>query len=262
MRPQQQQQRQGHVRVHRPTWQQEQQREQQLRQGPRPWQRNPGAAAKATEDGKSGPSKRTRESETGSSGLTPEAKKARQEQKEQRRYAEATKGSLTLCITEKSGSPVDRDGYHLAKAMFANLVVDIIKDGKSPPKCDPWQYSRAVTKIPAMAEEDLRQIREILEGQYLVQTEEEYRLSQGRVYVAFLRDKFDPKLTFMDQEMLGMFVLNFKREHKIDGLFALKLAAKTPRREISPPRHGQRGGGDLCQERLQDTLRGIRLDIV
>ncbi len=169
-------------------------------------------------------SKRPRDSGAGlSSGLTPEAKKAKQ-------FSEAAKEGLTLYVREKDGSALTEERYNSLKTSFAYYVEDLMANNKDPPICGGrWTYSRSVVKIPMMGEMDLLFMRCFLDKSYLVQNGEDYNKSRGQVFVAFLRDRLEPELTGMRPEKLASFVKYYKRSAKIDGLFELKMAFKTPR---------------------------------
>ena len=163
------------------------------------------------------------------SGLTPEAKKARQEELEKRRFAEAAKRSLTLYVREKDGTALTRSRYLALKSSFAHYVAKMIKDNKVPPLCDPWQHSRSVVRIPMATESDVKWIRSFLDQSYLVQSDEDFNRSKGQVYVAFLRDSVEPEFTAMTPDKLSLFINFFRRQNNIRGLFDLKMAAKTSR---------------------------------
>ena len=157
------------------------------------------------------------------SGLTPEAKKARQ-------FSEAVKESFTLYVREKDGSALTEERYVSLKTSFAYYVEDLIANNKDPPICGGrWTYSRAVVKIPMAGEMDLLFMRCFLDKAYLVQNGEEFNKSKGQVFVAFLRDRLEPELTGMRPEKLASFIKFYKRSMKIEGLFELKMAFKTPR---------------------------------
>ncbi len=157
------------------------------------------------------------------SGLTPEAKKARQ-------FSDAARESLTLYVREKDGSALTEERYVSLKTSFAYYVEDMITHNKDPPICGGrWTHSRAVVKIPMAGEMDLLFMRCFLDKSYLVQNGEEYNKSKGQVFVAFLKDRLDPELTGMRPEKLASFIKFYKRSMKIEGLFELKLAFKTPK---------------------------------
>ncbi len=186
----------------------------------------PTAAAAAATPARTAATKRPRETGGGagpSSGLTPEAKKAKQ-------FSEAAKEGLTLYVREKDGSALTEERYNSLKTSFAYYVEDMMANNKDPPICGGrWTHSRSVVKIPMMGEIDLLFMRCFLDKSYLVQSGEEYNKSKGQVFVAFLRDRLEPELTGMRPEKLASFIKYYKRSAKIDGLFELKMAFKTPR---------------------------------
>ncbi len=166
--------------------------------------------------------KRSREGES-SSGLTPEAKKARQ-------FSDAVKSSLILFVREKDGSALSRDRYLALKSSFAYFVEDMMAKNRDPPICaGRWVESRSVVKIPMASEEDVLWMRSFLEKSYLVQSEEDFNKSKGKIYVTYLKDKLEPEFTNMRMDKLANFVRFYKRATKIDGLFEIKMAAKTPK---------------------------------
>ena len=168
--------------------------------------------------------KRTRDSGPGAStGLTPEAKRAKQ-------FSDAHKASLTLHVREKDGTALTEDRYLSLKSSFAYYVEDMLSKDKDPPLCSGrWTFSRSVVKIPMGSDTDMLWMRCFLDKAYLVQSDEEYSRSKGNVYVAYLRDRLEPELTGMRPDKLSSFVKFFKRRMKIDGLFDLKMAVKTPK---------------------------------
>ncbi len=166
--------------------------------------------------------KRTRDSDA-NSGLTPEAKKAKQ-------FSEAVRADLTLYVREKDGSALTEERYLSLKSSFAYYVEDMMSKNKDPPLCaGRWTHSRAVVKIPMEGETDLLWMRCFLDKAYLVQNEEEFQRSKGRIYVAYLRDRLEPELTGMRPEKLANFIRFYKLRTKMEGLFDLKMAVKTPR---------------------------------
>ncbi len=165
--------------------------------------------------------KRTRDTTTrASSGLTPEAKKAKQ-------FSDALKASLTLYLHEKDGSALTEDRYHSLKSSFAYYVEDMMFKNQDPQICSGRSGSRAVLKIPMVGETNLLWMRCFLNKSYLVQSEEDFNRSKDRVYMAFLGDRLEPELTGMRTDKLAYFVRFYKRHRKIEGLFDLKMAAKT-----------------------------------
>ncbi len=183
----------------------------------------PAAAAAASQPAQ-GAQKRTREAgpET-STGLTPEAKRTKQ-------FSEAVKTSLILYVREKDGSALTEERYLSLRSSFAYYVEDMLTKKKDPPICaGRWSHSRSVVRIPMSGEEDLLWMRCFLDKAYLVQSEEEYNRSKGKVYVAYLRDRLEPEFTGMRPDKLASFVKYYKEQTKIDGLFDLKMAAKTPK---------------------------------
>ena len=179
------------------------------------------AAPVAMAAGSSTSQKRTREQD--STGLTPEAKKAK-------KFSEAAKAHLTLYVREKDGAPLSLDRYMALKASFAYYVEDMMTKNLDPPICaGRWQESRSVVKIPMATEQDLLFMRCFLDKAYLVQSEEEFNKSKGKVYVAFLKDRLEPELTGMRPDKLHTFVSYYKRQTGIEGLFEIKMAAKTPK---------------------------------
>ena len=168
--------------------------------------------------------KRARDTAPGSSsGLTPEAKKAKQ-------FSEAAKAEFTLFVREKDGSALTEQRYMSLKSSFAYFVEDMLSKDKDPPLCaGRWTHSRSVVKIPMAGETDKLWMRCFLDKAYLVQTEAEFNRSKGKIYVAYLRDRLEPELTGMRPDKLATFVRFYKRRMKIEGLFDLKMAAKTPK---------------------------------
>lgn len=182
-----------------------------------------GAGSKAPPPSPSISSKRTREP----SGTTPEAKKAKQEEREKKKFADAAKRSLTLYVRELDGSALSRDRYLSTRATYAHFVAKMITENRRPPQGGQWEYTNAVVRIPMDSEEDMKWIRSYLQESYLVQTDKEYHQVKAKVYVAYLRDRIEPELTAMTAETLGIFVSYFRREKQIEGIFELKMAAKT-----------------------------------
>ncbi len=169
-------------------------------------------------------SKRSREqAEQGSSGLTPEAKKSRP-------FSDAAKASLTLYVRERDGTALTEERYLSLKTSFAYYVEDMMSKNKDPPICSGrWTFNRSVVKVPMAGELDLLWMRCFLDKAYLVQNEEDFNKSKGKIYVAYLRDRLEPELTGMRSDKLASFVKYFKGQAKIGGLFDLKMAAKTPK---------------------------------
>ena len=184
----------------------------------------PAAATASTSSAAAGPpkaAKRDREKET--TGLTPEAKKAKM-------FSEAVKSNLTLFVREKDGAPLSKDRFLALKTSFTYYVEDMLAKNKDPPMCSGrWQESRSVVRIPMASEDDLLWMRCFLDKSYLVQSEKEFQASKNRIYVAFLRDRLEPELTNMRQDKLANFIKFYRRQAKIDSLFELKMAAKTTR---------------------------------
>ena len=171
-----------------------------------------------------GASKRPRnQEEQGSSGFTPEAKKAKP-------FTDAVKASLTLYVREKDGTALTEERFLSLKTSFAYYVEDMMSKNKDPPICSGrWLHNRSVVKIPMAGEMDLLWMRCFLDKAYLVQNEAEFNRSKGKIYVAYLRDRLEPELTGMRSDKLASFVKYFKRQAKINGLFDLRMAAKTPK---------------------------------
>ncbi len=182
------------------------------------------ATATKTSSHQAEATKRSRDTGAGSgSGLTPEAKRAKQ-------FSEAAKAGLTLFVREKDGSALTEERYLSLKSSFAYFVEDMMSRNKDPPICSGrWTHSRAVVRIPMEGETDLLWMRCFLDKSYLVQTEEEFNRSKGNIYVAYLRDRLEPEMTGMRADKLASFVRFYKRQMKIDSLFDLKMAAKTPK---------------------------------
>ncbi len=179
------------------------------------------AAAAAQTSGTPSASKRDREAET--SGLTPEAKKAKM-------FSDAVRASLTLFVREKDGGPLTKERFQALKTSFTYYVEDMLAKNKDPPICaGRWQESRTVVRIPMASEEDVLWMRCFLDKAYLVQSEEEFRKSKNKIYVAFLRDRLEPEFTNMRQDKLANFVRYYRRQVKISSLFELRMAAKTAR---------------------------------
>ncbi len=168
--------------------------------------------------------KRSRDqAEQGSSGLTPEAKKSRP-------FNDAVKASLTLFVREKDGTALSEQRYLSLKTSFAYYVEDMMSKNKDPPICSGrWTFNRSVVRIPMAGEMDLLWMRCFLDKAYLVQNEEEFNRSKGKIYVAYLRDRLEPEFTGMRSDKLANFVKYFKQQAGIGGLFDLKMAAKTPK---------------------------------
>ena len=159
------------------------------------------------------------------SGLTPEAKKAKM-------FSDAVKSNpnLVLYVREKDGGPLTKERFQALKTSFTYFVEDMLAKNKDPPICaGRWQESRTVVKIPMASEEDVLWMRCFLEKAYLVQSEEEFRKSKNKIYVAFLRDRLEPELTNMRQDKLANFIRFYRRQAKISSLFELRMAAKTTR---------------------------------
>ncbi len=187
---------------------------------------NPGAARRMPPPPSGPPTAQKRTRETGpesSTGLTPEAKKAKQ-------FSDAVRNSLTLYVREKDGTALTEERYYRLKTSFTYFVEDMLAKNKDPPICSGrWTFSRSVVKIPMAGEEDILWMRCFLEKAYLVQTDEEFNRSKGKVYVAYLRDRLEPDLTGMRPDKLSTFVRYYRNRAKIEGLFDLKMAAKTPK---------------------------------
>ncbi len=166
--------------------------------------------------------KRSREGE-GGSGLTPEAKRARQ-------FSDVVKASQVLYVREKDGSALTRDRYLALKSSFAYYVEDMMAKNKDPPICaGRWVESRSVVKIPMASEEDVLWMRCFLDKSYLVQSEADYNKSKGKIYVTYLKDKLEPEFTGMRMDKLATYVRFYRRQVGIEGLFEIKMAAKTPK---------------------------------
>ncbi len=165
----------------------------------------------------------------GMAGLTPEAKKARKTMAEQRQYAEAVRKSLTLYVRRKEGQPMDQAEFMDLRGQFTAWSTDLLEKGEEAPLCELWQFSTAVVRIPMMEEAGYNAVKDKLKKDYLVQTEMEWRESQGKLYVAHLKTRLEPDLTKMRRDGLELYVKAFKRKHNVEGLFHLKRAAPTKR---------------------------------
>ncbi len=165
----------------------------------------------------------------GTAGLTPEAKKARNTMAEQRLYAEAVRKSLTLYVRKKDGQPMDQSEFMDLRGQFTAWSTSLLEKGEDAPLCELWQFSTAVVRIPMMEDEGYNAVKDKLLRDYLVQTEMEWRESQGKLYVAHLKTRLEPDLTKMRRDGLELYVRAFKRKHNVEGLFHLKRAAPTKR---------------------------------
>ncbi len=163
--------------------------------------------------------KRPRETGT---GVTPEAKK-----KPWSVVVGQQDPKLTLCVREKDNSPLSLERNSSLKiAVDDRLMEDFIMKGRMPPKIGLWSRNNLITKITMRDAEALNWMRGILGKSYQVQTPEEYKISRGRVFIAFLLDKFNPGITRMDKDRLAKLVELEGAAMGIDSLFELKLAAK------------------------------------
>ncbi len=206
----------------------------QGRRGPRPQGQGGAGAGPSTSSSERAPpppppkqpeaTKRSRDNtEASSSGLTPEAKRAKQ-------FSEALKSGFTLHVREKDGSALSEGRYNSLKTSFAYFVEDMMTKNKDPPICaGRWAFSRSVVRIPMAGETDTLWMRCFLEKTYLVQTEQEFNRSKGKVYVAYLRDRTEAELTGMRPDKLATFIGFYRKRMGIEGLFDLKMAAKTPK---------------------------------
>lgn len=138
-----------------------------------------------------------------------------------------------LFVREKNGIPLTEERYASLKSSLAYYVEDMMAKNRDPPiYAGRWLFSRSVVKIPMVGEMDLMWMCCFLDKAYLVQNEEEFNRSKGRVYVAYLRDRLEPELTGMRPDMLASFIRYYKIKLKIGGLFDLKMAAKTPKGKV------------------------------
>ncbi len=158
------------------------------------------------------------------SGITPEAKK---------RSHGGAQGQqdpkLTLCIREKDNAPltVERNAS-LQSSVNEKLFTEFYMQNRMPPKINKWERMNLVLRITMRDEAGLRWMRGALEASYQVQTPEEYKRARGRVFIAFLQDRFNPGITSLTRQILAKIVEMEGSAMGIRTLFELKLAAKVP----------------------------------
>ncbi len=175
-------------------------------------------------------SKRPRESGT---GTTPEAKRgtysARTQQSLQQQQRQQQDPELTLCVREKDNAPLtaERNGS-LQSSINERLFQEFYMNNRMPPKINRWDRSNLVLKITMRDLGGLAWMRRALEGSYQIQSIDDYKRSRGKVFIAFLQDRFNPGITGLSRATLAKIVEIEATAMGIKSLLELKLAAKVP----------------------------------
>ncbi len=202
---------------------------------PRPQQQGSGLQARSAPlilpQGPGTGTKRPREA---GSGTTPEAKRgtnsasARLQQTQQQQRQQQDPG-LTLCVREKDNAPLTPDrNASLQASINEKLFQEFYMNNRMPPKINRWDRSNLVLKITMRDSAGLTWMRRALETVYQVQTTDEYKRSRGKVFIAFLQDRFNPGITGLSRATLAKIVEIEATAMGVRSLLELKLAAKVP----------------------------------
>ncbi len=187
----------------------------------------PPAPTSAAAGSAGGGTKRARD--TAPSGSTPAAKRSKP-------WAKVAKTShLTLYVREKEGNALSESRYRSLREGFNKVVLKIFRDSngsKLPPCVNDWSRSNDVVKITMATEGDRDWMKGCLSS-YLVQDEQEWKTSKGRVYCGYVTDQHDPEVAALPHEDLADLIQIGRA--KVSGLTAqirLKAAPRSSRGRI------------------------------
>ncbi len=171
--------------------------------------------------------KRTRD--PAPSGTTPAAKRSKP-------WSKVAKTShLTLYVREKEGNALTEARYRSLREGFNKVVLQIFRESKGtklPPCVNDWSRTNDVVKITMASEGDRNWMKSCLSS-YLVQDEQEWKLSRGRVYCGYVTDQHDPDVAALPYEDLADLIQIGRA--KVAGLTAplrLKAAPRSSRGRI------------------------------
>ncbi len=214
-------------------------------EGPRPKQGTSGAKRSASE--------RT--------GATPEAKKGKAEMGTAMAAAAATSSAPlltrsapvqtkpwfkpvqqtehTLFIKNKDGSPLTEERFNELKASYDNIRLRIGKANMAArtrdelqftPRCSGWNWSPEVARITLKDLDSYKWARTTF-GELQIMDLAQWKASRGRLYCAYLTDRFDPSVTEMSEEDLSVAVWQAKADLKLapEDLFQFVRGPKVAR---------------------------------
>ncbi len=203
--------------------------ERQDRRTPAPAATTSAAAAATTSAATSTGAGNKRARDPVPTGATPAAKRSKP-------WNKVVKTShLTLYVREKDGNALTEARYRSLREGFNKVILKIFRESKGsklPPCVNDWGRTNDVVKITMATEGDRDWMRNCLSS-YLVQDEQEWKLSRGRVYCGFLTDQHDPEVATLPHEDLADLIQIGRA--KVKGLTAqlrLKAAPRTSRGRI------------------------------
>ncbi len=167
--------------------------------------------AKGTESGSdtSKGTKRGRDAER--TGITPEAKKGRPAAWTPKEapmptakpwFKPVQQTEHTLFIKNKDGTPLSEERFNDIKSRYDKIRIRIGKANmaKAPenreftPSCSGWNWSQEVSRITLKNEESFRWAKVVF-GEYQLMNLQEWKASRGKLYCAYVTDRFDPSIT-------------------------------------------------------------------
>ncbi len=129
----------------------------------------------------------------------------------------------TLFIKNKDGSPLSEARFNEIKAVYdkirlrigkANMQAKTREELQFTPRCSGWNWSPEVARITLKDLDSFRWARTTF-GEFQLMDLAQWKASRGRLYCAYLTDRFDPSVTEMGEEDLIVAVWQAKMDLKI-----------------------------------------------
>ncbi len=129
----------------------------------------------------------------------------------------------TLFIKNKDGSPLSEARFNEIKAVYdkirlrigkANMQAKTKEELQFTPRCSGWNWSPEVARITLKDLDSFRWARTTF-GEFQLMDLAQWKASRGRLYCAYLTDRFDPSVTEMGEEDLIVAVWQAKMDLKI-----------------------------------------------
>ncbi len=196
--------------------------------------------------------KRSRDSTR--TGTTPEAKRGKPSppMPPERPWVKALQQTdLTLFFKLKNGNPLSEDQFNDLKSKYDRIRIKIgqinmqKKSGETKeftPRCSGWNWSHDISRVTMKDTTSLNWMQTSLKESYSIQTLEEWKTSQGKLYAGYVTDKFDPSITAgMDFNELAVVIWQCREDLMLEPeeLFKLVKAPKVSQGRIIYIRVGE-----------------------
>ncbi len=170
----------------------------------------------------------------------------------------------TLFIKHKDGSPLTEARFNEIKAAYdrirvaigkANMAAKTTAEQQFTPRCSGWNWSPEVARITLKDMDSFRWARTTF-GEFQLMDLAQWKASRGRLYCAYLTDRFDPSMMGMSEEDLVVAVWQAKVDLKLspEDLFQFVRAPRVNRGRLIFISVGEKG-----EEALQSA--GFKIEL-